>query len=351
MRRTYTTLIALLLLAAAPAALAGIRYTAVTSTEGGGGNQETTVDAWVDGAAAKVVFRESATPMLEEGSYVVTKDGGKTLYLVNPKEKTYAEWNLDAMLQMVGNMMQAMGPMLNFQVDNVEVKELGSGPGPAMHGLATTHAKFHTTYDMKIKVLGMGRTNHVESDQEIWSTQELGDPALGIWLRKEQPTGFGELDKLVKAEMDKVQGFPLKSVTRTTTTGQKGKREQTTVSTMEVTELDRSASIPASTFEIPEGYTQSEAMVPQQEGEQKEDKNPFPSCSAAARGRPHPAGPGRPAGRRGAGGGVQVCRQMIPRSPHLLRSHRRFAGCLLQREQSRLQVSAEHPVTHCNKRA
>ena len=275
MRRTYTTLIALLLLAAAPAALAGIRYTAVTSTEGGGGNQETTVDAWVDGAAAKVVFRESATPMLEEGSYVVTKDGGKTLYLVNPKEKTYAEWNLDAMLQMVGNMMQAMGPMLNFQVDNVEVKELGSGPGPAMHGLATTHTKFHTTYDMKIKVLGMGRTNHVESDQEIWSTQELGDPALGIWLRKEQPTGFGELDKLVKAEMDKVQGFPLKSVTRTTTTGQKGKREQTTVSTMEVTELDRSASIPASTFEIPEGYTQSEAMVPQQEGEQKEDKNPF----------------------------------------------------------------------------
>lgn len=278
MRSSRNSLVALLLLAVAPTALAGIRYTAVTTTEGPGGNQETKVDAWVDGAAAKVVFRESATPTLEEGNYVVTTDGGKTLYLVNPKDKTYAEWNLDAMLQTFGNMMEAMGPMLKFQIDNVKVEELGSGPGPTMHGLPTTHSKFRTTYDMKIKVLGMGRANHVDSEQEIWSTRELGDPALGIWLRKDRPTGFGELDKLVKAEMDKVQGFPLKTVTRTTTTGQKGKREQTTVSTTEVTELDRSASVPASTFEIPEGYTKSEAMLPQQQSEEnpeKKERHPF----------------------------------------------------------------------------
>ena len=275
MQRIRPILIALLLLTVTLPAAAGIRYTAVSTTEGSGADSGTTVDAWVDGAAAKIVFRKSDTPSLKEGTYVVTTDGGKTLYLVDPEEKSYAEWDLDAMLQMVGNMMQAMGPILNFQIDNVAVEKLDSGAGPAMHGIATTRSKFRTTYDMKIKVLGMGRTNHVDSVEEIWSTTELGDPALGVWLRNAPTTGFGELDELMQAQMGKVEGFPMKSVTRTTTTGQKGKNEQTSVMTMEVTALDRSASIPASTFEIPAGYTKSESVLPDEGEQEEENKNPF----------------------------------------------------------------------------
>ncbi len=273
MRRTFIPTLILLLLAAALPAAAGIHYTADTTTTGPGAEQATSVEAWVDGAAAKIVFRESGTPVLEKGNYIVTTDGGKTLYLVNPDEKTYAEWDLEAMLQMVGSVMQAMGPMLNIQIDNVEVEELGSAAGPAMHGLATTHARYRTSYDMKVKVLGMARTNHVDSEQEIWSTGELADPALGVWLRGTPATGFADLDELVEAEMSKIQGFPLKTVTRTTTTGQKGKREQTTVTTMEVSELERGVDVPTSTFEIPEGYQRSEAMLPA-EGEEEEG-NPF----------------------------------------------------------------------------
>jgi hypothetical protein len=274
MRRTLTPIAVLLVLVAALPAAAGIRYTAVTATEGPGANQKTVVDAWVDGAAAKVAFRESGTPALEKGSYIVTTDGGRTLYLVDPEEQTYAEWDLEAMLEMFGSMMQAMGPILNLEIDDVEVEALGSEAGPAMHGLATTHARYRTSYDMKIKVLGMGRANHVVNEQEVWSTSALGDPALGVWLRSAPTTGFADLDQLVEAEMSTVEGFPLKSVTRSTTTGQKNQREQTTVTTMEVTELDASADVPASTFEIPEGYTRNEAALPAEEGEE-EDGNPF----------------------------------------------------------------------------
>jgi len=274
MRRTVITALStvLVLLAALPAA-AGIRYTAVTTSQGDGGRQSTSVQGWVDGGKAKVVFSQSGTPGLKDGSYILTQDGGKTLFLVDPKEKTYAEWDLDAMLQLAGSMMQSIQPLVNLEIDNVKVEPLGEDAGPTLHGLATTHRKYRTEYDMRIRVLGMKRANHVENVNEVWSTEDLNDIGLGIWLRSAPTTGFEDVDKLVKAEMSQAKGFPLKSVTTSTTTGKKGK-QSTSTTTMEVTELDRGASIPASTFEIPADYTRNESTLPAQQGEE-EDGNPF----------------------------------------------------------------------------
>ena len=54
-------------------------------------------------------------------------------------------------------------------------------------------------------------------------------------------------------------------VTVSTSTPQKGNKGATTSrTTVEVTELDKNANIPASTFEIPAGYKETE-MVPTQE--------------------------------------------------------------------------------------
>lgn len=276
MRRTLLALFTLLCLALTPLAFAGVHYTAVTTTEGDGVDQRTRVEGWVEGESAKVVFTESGSPGMEKGQYIVTKDGGKTLFLVDPSEKSYAEWDLEAMMATLGNMMESLGPIVNFQIDNVEVQELGDEAGPELLGLPTRHHTFRTTYDMKIKVMGMGRTNRVESDQEVWSTTALDHDAMTVLLRNAPTTGFGELDELVRAEMGKVRGFPLKSVTRSTTTGQKGKRSSTTVMTTEVTELDASANVAASTFEIPEDYTRNESLVPAEDGEGEEDQgNPF----------------------------------------------------------------------------
>jgi hypothetical protein len=274
MRRTLITALSILLLtlAALPAA-AGIQYKAVTTSQGEGGRSQTVVEGWVDGGKAKVVFSEAGTPGLRDGEYILTQDGGKTLYLVNPKEKTYAEWDLDAMLQMMGSMMQSVQPLINLEIDNVKVEPLGESAGPAMHGLSTTHRKYRTEYDMRIRVLGMKRANHVENVNEAWTTEEMNDAGLGIWLRNAPTTGFEDVDKLIKAEMSQAKGFPLKTTTTSTTTNKKGK-SSTSTTTMEVTELDRNASIPAATFEIPEGYTRSESTLPAQ-GEGEEGGNPF----------------------------------------------------------------------------
>jgi hypothetical protein len=270
MRRHLSALCALIVTLVALPALAGIRYTADTTSTGANANQKMRVEGWIDGAGAKIVFSEAGTPLIQQGSYIVTRDAGQTIFLVDPEEKTYAEWDLEAMLAGLGSMMEAMGGMIDMQVDNVETENIDSGSGPEMHGLATDYRKFKISYDMRIQVMGMKRNNHVDTVNEVWSTSALDDAALGVWLRDAPTTGFQAVDELIEAQAEQAKGgFPLKTVTTTTTTGPKGKRSDTTTSTMVVTSLDRSASIPAGTFEVPQGYERVEA--PAAGGEQADN--------------------------------------------------------------------------------
>lgn len=241
-----------------PAVEAGLYYEAVTRTEGQKGEVE--VRSWVDGESARVEF-ESGGPHagLPKGSYLVTRDGGRTLYLVNPKEKTYSKWDLQAMMETFGAMMESMGSMMSLEIANPRVEKLGEEPGGAILGLATTRHRYRSSYDLEMKVMGMNRSQHVDMEQEIWSTQAVSAAGLGVWLRADRPTGFEGLDELLKNEMGKIEGFPLRTVTVTTTTNKKGK-SQVTRSTMEVTTLDQDRSIPADTFEIPAGYQETEMM-------------------------------------------------------------------------------------------
>lgn len=257
MRRNVYLTTALLLLAALPAA-AGIRYQAVTKTEGPGGNTMT-VEGWVSGEKAKVVFRESSQPMMETGTYLLTKDGGKTIYLVNPEEKTYAEWNLQAMLGMAGALTGGgMGPMFKMDFSEPKIEKLADEAGGAIAGLPTRHTKYRTSYTVTVKVMGMGNTSDVVTEQDVWSTDQLQDTGLGVWLRAAPRSGNEQLDKLIAAEMGKVSGFPLKTVTVTTTKGKKGK-ETVTRATMEVTSLDRT-DVADSTFALPAGYKETQLL-------------------------------------------------------------------------------------------
>lgn len=245
---------------------AGIHYKAVTKTEGPQ-NGDIQVEGWVSGDNAKVAILESAgNPVLQQDAYLVTKDGGKTLYLVNPKDKTYAEWNLQGLLGTVGAVMNGLGPLLKIQFSEPKVEKLGEEDGGTVAGLPTRHYKLRTSYSMSVKVLGMGNTTDVVSDQDVWATSKLQDVGLGVWLRAEPPrTGNAEFDKLIAAEAVKPQGFPLKMITVNTSTSKRGNRTQTTKSTMEVTQLDTSASVPASAFEIPAGYEKTEIMPARQQ--------------------------------------------------------------------------------------
>ncbi|MFL6194288.1 MAG: DUF4412 domain-containing protein [Thermoanaerobaculia bacterium] len=267
MRQLKVTLVSVMFLLAALPSWAGIHYKSVTKTEGAAGG-DIVAEGWVAGDKAKVAFLESnGNPFTRKGAYILTKDGGKTIYLVNPEDKTYAEWSLQGMLGTIGAVMNGMGPLLKIQFSEPKVEKVSEDDGGTVAGLPTRHYKYRTSYTMSIKVLGMGNVTDVVQEQDVWATTKLADVALGVWLRSDPPrTGNAEFDKLITSEAGKFQGFPLKTVTVSTSTAKKGNKTTTTHQSMEVTELNASASVPATAFEIPAGYKETEMIAPQQGG-------------------------------------------------------------------------------------
>ncbi|HJX29959.1 MAG TPA: DUF4412 domain-containing protein [Thermoanaerobaculia bacterium] len=255
--------LALLLALAAMPAFAGVHYKSVTRNQDANGKSlgDMAVEGWVTGSNARVEVTASDNPILKKGTFLVTKDGGKTLYLVDPKEKTYGEWDVQAMLGAAGAMLNSMGPLVKMEFSDPKVEKLAEDAGPTIAGLPTRHFKYRTSYTMKMKVMGMGQESAVVSEQDLWVTDKINDAALGVWLRNTPPkTGNEQLDKLIDSEIGKVTGYPMKMVTVSTSTSKKGKATVTR-STMEVTELDTNANVTAS-FDVPAGYEEVPMMMP-----------------------------------------------------------------------------------------
>jgi hypothetical protein len=269
--KKLSVLLVVVLLVVAAQAFAGMVLVAKTTAEGGKGAemQDSTAKTWVSGDKGKTIFEESSNPVMAKGTYIITKDGGKTMYLVNPKDETYMKWDLDSLMGMAGGAMK----MMNMKFTDPKVEALGEEPDGLIVGLPTVHYRFRTTYTMSMSFMMMKKKAKVVKEEEIWAAPKLVDAALGIWLRKTPPkTGNEELDALIAAEMGKVQGFPLKRKVVTTNTDEKGKVESNTV-TMEVTELQM-VPVPDSTFEIPAGYKET-SMTDAGEGKGGGGSNPL----------------------------------------------------------------------------
>ena len=268
-RLSVLGVVALLVFAAH--SFAGVYYVAQTTAEGSKGaeQQNMIVKAWASGDSGKVVFEESKNPMMGKGTYIITKDGGKTMFLVDPKEKTYMKWDLDSMMGLVGGAMK----MMNLKFTDPKMDFLGEEPDGMVAGIPTTRYSYRTSYAMSMSFMMMKKNSRVVKDEEIWAATKLADAALGIWLRKTPPkTGNEDMDKLIQAEMSKVKGFPLKRKTMTTSIDEKGNKEVTTI-TMEVTELQM-VPVPDSTFEIPSDYKET-SLAGTGEGDTSEESNPL----------------------------------------------------------------------------
>lgn len=261
MKHPLATALAAVLLAAP--ATAGMVYESTTKIDAPQGDQVIRTEGWVEGESAKVVFVESDNPLFGSGTYLLTTDGGRTLNLVDPKERTYTPFDIGQMAATAGAMLQGLGNMVKINVTNHRVEKLAEEPGGRLVGHETTHYRFRTTYDSEIRVMGMGQASTNETVTDTWTTTELGDPGFGAWLRRDPPkTGIADVDAMIAAEMvQRMTGVPLKMVAVTTTTDKKRGQTQTSTTTMEVTSL-REQAIPAGTFTLPADYQRVEMAMP-----------------------------------------------------------------------------------------
>ena len=278
-RRCTTALTALLLpwaLAfglAAPAS-AGLVFTQEIKGEGEAAKfQNMTMRSWIDTGGAKMEFVSSANPMMGAGTYLLIQQDADAMLLVNPKEKTYASFDVG---QMMGSMGQMMGGQegIKMSFSDPIVEKLVEEDGGVLLGRPTRHFRWRTRYTMTMAMpMGLSMVMATDQTQDIWVADIALDARI---MRSFENIGAGaslppEFQKLVEAAKQQQKGFPLKMVTvsstKSTGTGMMAKMmarsgsEEPSTSTMLVTELSEER-VPASVFAIPAGYTETELMAP-----------------------------------------------------------------------------------------
>ena len=264
---------------------AGYTYKLVTKAEGGGRTadaQNSVVQAQVEGDKARMEFSESKNPVMGKGNYILTQDAGKTMYMVKPDEKTYMKWDLEAMMGMAGAAMKMMGGFMQMEFSDPKIEKLADEAGEPILGYPTRHYKFRTTFTTTMTMMGRKSSTTTVKEEDVWTTTKVTDAGFGAWLRKTPPSlGNEQLDKLIKAEMSKVEGFPLRKIMVNTVTDPSGKEQKSKV-TAEVTELNQT-TIPDSQFALPTGYKETAMDLggdAKTEGD-KGDKGDQPALPAA----------------------------------------------------------------------
>jgi len=243
----------------------------------GDGDLATSQKVWLEGSSAKIEFLATDNPVMESGSYLLLQDGGKKIFLVNPKRKSYARFDPRAL----GTGMAAMaGSGFEMTIEDPKMVKVVEEPGMDLLGHPTTHYRFHTTYTSVLSMpMGMKTTQANDVVEDLWTAPsievgETGPTLLGPGGGAGMPQELLQLERKVKAA---IVGLPLKQVTVTETKirsagsgvmgmlarrvpgGGGGGGDSRTTTTVVIKDLVE-AILPASTFQIPAGFAETEIM-------------------------------------------------------------------------------------------
>lgn len=260
---------------------AGLYFEQRVTSEGAGQGMEMNIKGWADSGKAKIIYESSNNPVMGEGDYLLTLDGGKTVYLVHPDEKTYSKFDMAEVMGTLTQLGEATGGMVNIDFKDPHSKLLAKEAGEKLLGHSTTHYKWESGYTMDMKVAFMNMSNRMDTITDAWVTKDVYDPGLYTWLRATTPTtGDPELDQVLTQNAKMVSGgLVLKMDQTTTTTDKKGKQKQS-MTHFEVTKLSQQ-SVDDSMFVMPTGYTEKPLMPEMkemqgneaQQGNEQKDEN------------------------------------------------------------------------------
>ena len=224
-KRISPTLFALLLASGpALAQFEGVLEMKMTiATKGGEGSG--TMSVAVGKAGTRSEMNMQMGPMAMNVVMLQKNDTPDTIYRINDANKTYSEINPAKMREMAGQQQK---------IPEYTVEKLGQ---ETILGYSTQH----------VMVKEKKPANGNSMNMELWTAKDLLDYATFSKLQA-HPDTKGRQEALLKAlKAAAADGMPLKAIT-TATDGSKV--------TVEVVKADKK-SLPASTFEVPAGYTKS----------------------------------------------------------------------------------------------
>lgn len=153
----------------------------------------------VDGVRSRVEFLSGNT--YPPGTYMVSNDGSRRLYFVDPTKQWYTEVNTSGLATALA--------ASNISIANFKSNVEQLSDGRTIAGVDTDHYRITMSYDITVMKKAMSLKQQVRTEIDLWTTLKFGIVHQSI-LNTGFKTGNAELDKVIEAETTKVQGFPMR---------------------------------------------------------------------------------------------------------------------------------------------
>jgi hypothetical protein len=187
------------------------------------------------------------------GTYCISRDGSRTMYFVDPLNKSYTEVNMAS----VAAGLASKG----IVISNLKSSVVKLEDHPVYGGYPTEHYRLSLSYDIAATMKSIPVKQSVTTEIDKWTTVQFGDVAEGFLANGGLHTGNPDIDRLIDLETTKVKGFILHQTVRITTTAPavpgselKFHPVRTVSSDFTVTKINETTP-DASTFAIPATFT------------------------------------------------------------------------------------------------
>jgi hypothetical protein len=209
--------------------------------------------------------------MGEKGGYFLYDQS--SMMLVSPRDKQILKFSFDDLEKGV-SALTTNTPGMRITISDVAVNFESLGAGEPLLGMSTTKYRITQDYKLAMKVAFVNRSSTEHVVQDFWmADQKHGFANPFARMGGMRPAGggaFAELmSKTAEANARMGKGIPVKTVTTTTSTNDKGERT-TSVATMELTELkagdvDDALFVPPADYQVMDMGEQTKAMAAQME--------------------------------------------------------------------------------------
>jgi len=238
------------------AAASGVYYEAVSEIQlqpdTGRTHARVTGESWVKDGKAKIRVTGSDSRLVEEGTWLLTHDGGETVYRVDPRAETVQALGVKALTENMYEMLESLSGQAGIEFGEPTAEKLLEEPGPEILGYATVHTVHRMSYSIGINIGDLEQVIETSLRREQWTTPALDFPLAGVWMGMgATQTGMNGMGQLMSELGGDTAGFPLKTMVETRTTVQD--RVSVSRSTTEVTKVEE-RDIDDAVFEIPPGF-------------------------------------------------------------------------------------------------
>ena len=222
-----------------------------------------------DDAKIEILDAASSTGGTEafggKGSYFIVRDGGQEMLLVSPRDKQYMKWDIANMFAGMSKALNAVGGLVKMQISDVKIDAQDLGAGESVQGYPTRHIRMMQNYTVSASMFGRKSTTRSETTTDYYFAPSLriANPFIS---NSQQMAMMAQFDMFknpdyqsqmtaANAKLPKT-GVPLKTVTTTVSTDEKGKQE-TSVTTMEMVNF-KAGNFSKADFAVPSGYAMVE---------------------------------------------------------------------------------------------